>query len=285
MKYSVSKDITFICKLLNISYSELANYLGVARSTVNRIVKEEVYPNDLFIESFYSFAYENDINSISINELKIKLAQEQYGNILFHGARGSIEGDIDLKHSRSDIDVGCGFYLGESFEQASSYVFANLKSSVYLFDTTQLSKLKIKQFDESLDWMLMVSYYRGQLEDYKDSKYLKDLINEVEMFDVIIAPIADNNMYETMNMFARGDITDLQAVSALSMSHLGLQHVLKTEAACKSITMVDRLYLCKKERQDIEDVRRDNASKAYQHSREMIEKYRRQGKYIEEILK
>ena len=88
-----------------------------------------------------------------------------------------------------------------------------------------------------------------------------------------------------MNMFARGDITDLQAISALSTSHLGLQHVLKTKKACNSVNMVDRLYLCKKERQDIEGVRRENAMNAFKHSREMIEKYRRQGKYIEEILK
>ena len=284
MKYSISKDITTVCKLLNISYSELAKELGVARSTIMRIVSGQTYPSDMFLELFYSFAYENRYHNLRINEFKIRFAKENHQHILFHGARSQIELPIDLNHSRKEIDIGCGFYLGESFEQSSSYIFSNLKASIYLFDVSKTSELKIKELETSLEWMLIVSYFRGQLDSYKESKVLKKIIDELDNYDIIIAPIADNNMYETMNQFARGDITDQQAIYALSASHLGKQHVLKTKKACQCVEMVDRLYLCKNERKDIENKRREVALEANNKAKQMIEANRRIGKYVEEIL-
>ena len=92
-------------------------------------------------------------------------------------------------------------------------------------------------------------------------------------------------MYETMNQFARGDITDQQAIYALSASHLGKQHVLKTKKACQCIEIIDRLYLCKNERKNIEEEKKKVALKANDKAKQMIESYRRIGKYVEEILK
>ena len=285
MNYSVSKDIQIVCKLLDISYSELSNYLGVARSTVSRFLKNEMKPSNMFLESFYSFAYSNPIRPIRLNSLKIQFALDNYNKVLFHGAKDVIEGEIDLDHSREDVDIGEGFYLGESFEQSSSYVFMNKKSSIYLFDVSKLAELKVKELNVSLEWMLLVSYYRGQLKDYSDSSLINELVNNLSNYDVIVAPIADNNMYEILSQFARGDITDKQAISALSASHLGKQHVLKTKKAVQSVQIVDRLYLCKEERNDIEAVKRENALIAEDKIKIAKEEYRRVGKYIEEILK
>ena len=285
MKYNVSEDIRIVCKILDISYSKLADELNVARSTIARIVSKDVYPSDMFLENFYSFAYSNSHHPIRLNNLKIQFAKDCYGDIFFHGSRSSIDGEIDLNHSRKDIDIGAGFYLGESYEQASSYIFANNKSSVYIFKINDLDTLKIKEVDVSLEWMLMVSFYRGQLYKYEKSKFLKSIINEIEKYDVVIAPIADNNMYDTMARFARGDITDQQAIYALSASHLGKQYVLKTEKACKSVQMINRLYLSKHEREDIEKERKEATTVALDKAMLAIENFRRIGRYIEEVLK
>lgn len=285
MKYTISDDIKVVCKLLNLSFSELANELGVARSTIIRIVNKEIYPSDLLLEAFYSYAYNNPIRPIRLNKLKIQWAIDQYDKILFHGAKAAIDREIDISHSRGNNDVGDGFYLGESYEQSSSYIFLNNKSSVYIFDASKFNNLKIIEYKVDLKWMLLVSYYRGQLDEYGNCSLLKNIIDESMQADIIIAPIADNNMYETMNQFARGDITDLQAISALSASSLGKQHVLKTRKACESVSIVDRLYLSRFERNDIEDIRKENSLIAMDKSKMSIEKYRRLGKYIEEILK
>lgn len=285
MNYSISEDIQIVCKILGISYSKLADELGVSRSTVTRIVNKDVYPSDLFLESFYSYAYRNRIHSIKLNECKITFAKEKNYQILFHGARSEIEGEIDLLHSRKDIDIGTGFYMGESYVQSSSYIFMNKKSSIYVITVNDWPNLKVKEFDVSMEWMLMVSYFRGQLSDYQDSDVVKEIINDVSKFDVIVAPIADNNMYEIMNRFARGEITDKQAINALSASHLSKQYVLKTEKACKAVEIVNRLYLCKEEREDIEQDRKEKTLMSLDNAKLSIEKYRRVGKYIEELLK
>lgn len=285
MKYDIINDIKVVAKILRLSYSEIAQELNVARSTVTRIVNGQTYPSNSFLEDFYSFAYKNKYHSIELNKLKIEYAKNIYKNLLFHGARKDIEGLIDMSHSQSDIDVGIGFYLGESYEQASSYVFANRQSSIYLFDTSELKNSKIVEFDISLEWILMISYYRGQLSRFEKSPVVQKIIKEVEQSDVVIAPIADNNMYEILNRFARGDITDMQARVALSASDLGKQHVLKSNLACQSVKIVGKLYLCKQEREDIEEIRKERADRVKKESQALIESLRRQGKYIEEILK
>ena len=285
MKYSASDDIKFVTACLGISYSQLADCLNVARSTINRIVVGKINPSNDFLEKLYSFVYTNNYFPLDINRMKIDFDLEYIGKILFHGAKEDIDGDIDLKHSRTDIDVGRGFYLGDNYEQAASYIYLNKKSSVYLFNADRLNELKIKEFDVSLEWMLMVSYYREQLEDYKDSPVIRKIIEEVESVDVVIAPIADNNIYEIMNNFARGVITDAQASRALSASHLGKQYVLKTDKACQTIVPFDCLYLCKLERDNIEKIRREASKKTKNESQSIIKSLRRQGRYIEEILK
>ena len=145
--------------------------------------------------------------------------------------------------------------------------------------------LNIKEFDISQEWMLAVCYYRGRLEEHQNHPIIKSIIKSIEDADIVIAPIADNNMYEIMNQFARGDITDKQATMALCASHLGKQHVIKSNKACKRLLMVDRLYLCTKERNDIEEVRRENAFKSTNEAQTIIQKHRRDGLYIEELLK
>ena len=284
MKYNIISDIKAILELLNISVIQLAEYLKVNKTTIYRIIQNKTEPSDLFLENFYSFAYSNKIRNLRINELKVRLAKENHEKILFHGARLPIQGQIDIAHSRLNIDLGQGFYLGESYEQASSYIFANKKSSIYIFDISKLSKMKTIEFDVSTEWMIAVCYYRGQLEEYKNSQYVKRIIEKVERSEVVIAPIADNNMYDIINRFARGDITDIQATIALSASHLGKQHVLRTNKACENIEFIDRLYLCEKERDDIEEKRREAALASLSKANSSIKNYRHNGKYIEELL-
>ena len=285
MKYNIAKDIEIACKILDLSYSSLAEELWVPTSTITRIVKEGVYPNDTFLESFYTYFNSLIILPVKLNEQKVRFAKEQYGNIYFHGCKTEIDGPIDLNHSRKRLDLGIGFYLGENYKQASSYISQIDKSSIYLFVIEKISDLKIKEFDVSLEWMLVVSYFRGALKDYENSKVLKNIITEVEQYDIIIAPIADNNMYDIMGRFAEGLITDQQAILSMSISKLGKQYAIKTKKACDRLKIIDRLYLCKNEREYTNMENKYNLNLSMKESKTIIEKNRRVGKYIEEILK
>ena len=285
MNYSIATDIQAVCSLLGLTPSTLSEYLGVARSTISRIIHEKVYPEELFLQRFYSFVYHNPIRPLRLNELKVQFAKDEHPYLLFHGAKSSLEGSVDLAHSRKELDLGVGFYLGESFAQASSYISPFPKSSVYLADGSNLRKLKRYEYNVDLEWMLVVSYYRRRLDAFASSPLLRRYIENAAAQDVLIAPIADNNMYETMNQFARGDITDVQAVSALSASSLGKQTVLKTVTACSKIQLVDRLYLCEDEKKDFDAKRKEEAETARDKSKLAISRHRREGRYVEEILK
>lgn len=284
MEYDIITDIETACSLLHISKAELAEHLGVARSTVMRVAKGETSPSPLFLERFYAFLYDNPIRPVDINSLKVRFAKESCHRLLFHGSGKGIFGPIDLSHSRKAIDMGPGFYLGEKYEQVSSYVFASKNASIYLFDADELDQCHGEEFSVSSEWMLYVCDNRGQLARFEGHPKIQAMRKKMEQADYIVAPIADNNMYEIMGMFARGDITDVQASHALSASNLGKQWVLKSNRAVSSVRMLDHLYLSSPEKEALSTSRKKAALEAADKAQLSIEKFRRQGKYIEEMF-
>ena len=51
-----------------------------------------------------------------------------------------------------------------------------------------------------------------------------------------------------MQQFGQGEITDVQAIHALSASRLGKQYVFKSEKAVSRLKEIERLYLSKEEK-------------------------------------
>lgn len=210
---------------------------------------------------------------------------DSYKNLLFHGTNQEICNSLDLKHSRSKIDFGPGFYLGESYESTRNFVsYRSRNVSVYVYKH-DLSNLKVMTFDVSIEWALAISYYRGMLDEYKNSQKLQKIITQVENADVIIAPIADNTIFDLVNEFARGDITDIQLANALSSSFIGKQYVYRTVKALKSLMFIDRLYIPEKEIMDAKHARDEQTEIGYNKAALSKNEHRREGKYIEELLK
>ena len=116
-------------------------------------------------------------------------------------------GNIDINKGRKNNDFGHGFYCGESYEQSASFVENFENSSVYYFslDVTGLRSLK---YAVDRDWMLTIAYFRGTLNEYKDSIVIKNLISRLEGVDYVVAPIADNKMFRIIDSFINGEITD-----------------------------------------------------------------------------
>ena len=96
MKYDVVNDIKTVMTLLELSPSGLAGELGVARSTVLRILSGQTEASPAVLERFYSFAFRNRFRPVKLNELKIQFAIDECDRVLFHGAKEGISGPIDL---------------------------------------------------------------------------------------------------------------------------------------------------------------------------------------------
>jgi len=279
--YDIKDDCVLIRSILKLSQQEFAYLLEVSFSTINRIENGKNKPSSVLMEKIYNLAF---TRHIKINLSKAELFQESSKNIYFHGCIGEIVGEVDLSHSREKIDFGKGFYLGETYKQAASFVASESFGTVYMFSLNE-SDLSILEFDVGLEWMLAVSYYRETISDeYRNSKLVKSIIDKINKADVIIAPIADNSVYAIMNQFAKGDITDLQACHSLSASYLGKQHVIKSNKALSQLKVLHRFYLCKREKEYYLNIKEEENDLAKSKVETSKIKYRRKGRYIEELL-
>ena len=281
--YDVKQDIARFLQILDLSLEEFADCSGVSRQTINNILTDSVKPSDEILEKIYSYAYFCEVNLNKSKELLLK-DNEGDSKLLFHGARGEIIGPVDTKHSMPPNDFGNGFYAGESLQQSASWVSRYDSSSVYCFYLKNISSMNILRFNTDVDWLYIVLYYRGAFNRFVVPNSIKELIDKVEKCDLIIAPIADNEMFKIIDYFSKNEITDEACLHAISATNLGIQYVCKSDLACQNLVFKDRLYLCKKEKDDFLNVKDKLTSEGVEKSRLALIDYRRKGKYFDEIF-
>ena len=243
-EYQLKDVIGFIIEASGLNSLELSEKTKVSRTTLAEISRTGK-AGDEVCEKIYSYAYKSRYR---INIVKEELSKEKYGNVLFHGSKNGLK-EITITGSRNRCDFGNGFYLGETYNQALSFVCENEKSSVYAFRYS-LECLNIVRFDCSLEWMLAICYFRGTLGEYSNSDRIQRIANKVNEADVVIAPIADNKMFHIMAQFVEGDINADVALHSLSASRLGLQYIFKTDQALERLVPIEKYYLCASERKD-----------------------------------
>lgn len=284
MNYKFSEDLKAIREILGITQGELAEKLGVQQVTISRNENGKTEPSDTLLEQVYSFAFDNNIKLGRLKEM-LWLENIKSGHkLLFHGAKRAIEGEISPSKSRMNNDFGQGFYTGEGYEQAVSFVSGFDKSSVYYLDFDD-SNLKWKEYEVNQEWMMTIAYYRGALEAYENHPIIKKLIKNKEKYDFIIAPIADNRMFQIINSFISGEITDEQCKHCLAATNLGKQYVFASEKSVKKIKILERSYISSNEREYLK-TRRSEESKLGEDKVKLARiQYRGKGLYIDEILK
>lgn len=283
MKYDFSGDLKSIREILEISQNDLANQVGVERVTISRNELGTTEPSAKLLESVYEFAYSKNIQ---INKLKEMFVRDNLGiheKLLFHGAKSEIQGDIDIYRGRFNNDFGQGFYAGESYEQALSFVSGYENSSLYYisFDNRNLM---CKSYEVNQDWMMTIAYYRGRLDEYKEHPIIKKLIEQSRDCDYIVAPIADNRMFQIINAFIAGELTDEQCRHCLAATNLGMQYIFISEKAVTQTKLVERCYISRKEKEHYKNIRSAEAKLGDDKVKLARRNYRGQGRYIDEIL-
>ena len=270
----------------SLSTEEFADNIGISRPTLIGILDGNTNTSRETLEKIYAFSYDSK-QGLNLNRTKELLYLDKAGKnkLLFHGAKGEIVGDVDTHHSLPPNDFGNGFYVGESLAQAASWVAKFEKSSIYCFYLKNIESLKIVNFSANREWLLAVLYYRNAFNRYEASDEVKSIIDKIENSDLVIAPIADNEMFATIDSFSRNEITDEACIRAISASNLGIQYVFKSDKACKNLECIERMYLCEKEKQDYIAVKEKLSEEGIQKSHLAIIKYRREGLYFDELFK
>lgn len=282
---NIKNEIYVLCDTLKITETELGKELDVSYETINNWKNGRKNIDVSNKEKLYSYAFSKGINFNNIYEQLIKEDCLDNHIILFHGAKRTFSMPIDFKNnSKTNNDFGIGFYLGETFEQAANYISFIDMNKVYCFDL-DLENLKLYKFNVDLEWMLTIAYYRGWLEEYKNCSFIQTIINKVSDSDVIVAPIADNRMFDLIAEFVEGSITDEQCRHALAATNLGFQYVLKTNKSICNIKLIKEMYVSKKEKEQCIKSRVSLTDNGMQKVRMARITYKGKGKYIEEVLK
>ncbi len=276
--YNIKDDVGFILESEKINSTELSERTKVSRTTLDAIEKQGQARDDV-CEKIYAYAYENKYR---INSVKEELIKEKYRDVLFHGSKYGLS-EVTISGSRDSCDFGKGFYLGETYNQALSFVCEKEKSCVYAFRYS-LTDLKIKRFECNLEWMLAICYYRGTIGEFCSNSMVNQIVADIEAADVVVAPIADNKMFYVMAQFTEGEINADVALHSLSASKLGLQFIFKTEKALQNLVPIEKFYLSKPER---EECRRFLNERSYEIDTKLklAKRQFKTGMYIEEILK
>lgn len=283
MDYNFRQDLKAIREILELTQMELAEQLGVEQKTISRNEVGKNEPTSKLLEQVYSYAFERNIKLNKLKEMLWIDDLERGHKLLFHGAKSTIEGELNVHTGRVNNDLGQGFYAGESYEQAISFISGFEKASVYFLDFN-VQNLRCKKYQVNQEWMMTIAYYRGVLDAYASHPIVKRLIAESRDCDYIIAPIADNRMFQIINSFIDGEITDEQCKHCLAATHLGSQYVFISERAIEQVKLIERCYISNNEKEYYKNIRAEDTKLGDDKVKLAKIQYRGKGKYIDEIL-
>ena len=92
-------------------------------------------------------------------------------------------------------------------------------------------------------------------------------------------------MFQIIDTFIDGEITDEQCKHCLAATNLGMQYVFTTDKAVKRLTVLERCFVCSKEKENFVQKAIEFQKQGQDKSRLARIQYKNMGKYIEELLK
>ena len=158
----------------------------------------------------------------------------------FHGSSFIVD-KPDLKHSRTDIDFGKGFYLTADQVMASKWA-VNKTVSILNCYKIDFSILTVKKMVADEEWLKYVMYNRG----FSNEKPFDD-----NNYDVIIGPTADDKLFVALDYYIDGIMTTKEAIQIINCMKYSEQIVFKNDAAIQKglvFTKYKKIYGSEKQR-------------------------------------
>ena len=126
---------------------------------------------------------------------------------LYHGSNMAIT-DINLSRCRPNKDFGLGFYLSPEKTAAERMAYRTVKRfggspyvMTYDFNDMELGRLALRRFDKpSVEWAMFVMANRRGVIDAQEH-------NLDSKFDVVVGPIANDDLALLFRQFSRGLLT------------------------------------------------------------------------------
>ena len=142
---------------------------------------------------------------------------------LFHTGYAEIR-EPDIHYGRKNADFGQGFYLSDSDEFAGKWMRerkdAVIHVNAYELD---LAGLRVLRFTRDADWLDYILRNRAGYADAHPEA------------DVVIGPIANDTIYDTLGIMTSGVLTRAQSLELLCIGPAFEQTVIKTEQAAAQL--------------------------------------------------
>ena len=147
--------------------------------------------------------------------------------ILYHIGKAIIE-KPDIHYGRKNADFAQGFYLSNDLEFSLKWATFDNDSITYLNKyELDLNGLKIKKFTKDKDWFNYI---------YKNRNNYPDSLNE---FDLIIGPISNDILYNTLGITTSGMLDLEKSYKLLTLGNSYTQYVIKTEKANLNLKFIE----------------------------------------------
>lgn len=267
----------------NMNQEQFASALGTTPLSINRWENGKTLPNRMAQTQLYNFCKEHAIDVAQLIIDTKAYADTDNKLILYHGSKKGIIGDI-APISRNECDFGSGFYMGTNTLQPLTLVCNEDKPKFYTVEL-DLTGLKVLTVEIGMDWAMLIAYYRKEMEGAKGTPIYEKYAHMADGYDVIIGYIANDRMYTELSRFFNKTLTDVALINCLSALDLGKQYVAISEKACKQIKIVKEEPLSQLELSLLKDMSAERRKEGIALAEEIEVKYRREGKFFDEILK
>ncbi len=267
----------------NMNQEQFASALGTTPLSINRWENGKTLPNRMAQTQLYNFCKEH-----AIDVAQLIIETKAYGDtdnklVLYHGSKKGIVGDI-APISRDECDFGSGFYMGTNTLQPLTLVCNEDKPKFYTVEL-DMTGLKVLTVEIDMDWAMLIAYYRKEMESAKGTPIYEKYAHMADGYDVIIGYIANDRMYTELSRFFNKTLTDVALINCLSALDLGKQYVAISEKACKQIKILKEEPLSQLELSLLKDMSAERRKEGIALAEEIEVKYRREGKFFDEILK
>ncbi len=142
----------------------------------------------------------------------------------------------DTQHSRKNLDFGRGFYLTSIKEQALRYAerFSNRGKVVWL------NVYEMKEDWEDWNVRIFNEYSEEWLDFVADCRLEKS----EEDFDMVIGGVADDKVFETIDLYFAGLMSKENALNRLSFIHPNIQYCIRSEEMLRNcLTYIESIKL------------------------------------------
>ena len=140
----------------------------------------------------------------------------------------------DVFKGRKNADFGQGFYLTDNEEFASRWVREKKGSDIVVnIYELNLEDLKVKRFERNEEWFRYV---------FSNRRSMSDTLSE---YDVIMGPIANDTIYDTLGIMTSGYLADEEAMKLLCIGPSYGQITLKSLKAAENLKFLSSKLLTK----------------------------------------